>query len=136
MTPRTILITSGCRPSGPSAGRPRRSGARTSARRGGYLQYPRQSWSGLGQVQAVPVGVRAMDVDDPLQPRLLQEARRDPSPVAGGAVDGHRRLARYFLSSERDVGDINMHRARDVSARPLVLVASVDHGHRLRAENP
>src|SRR5438552_12591891 len=36
----------------------------------------------LRQVEAVPVAVFAVHVDDPLQPRLLEQARRDPRPIA------------------------------------------------------
>src|SRR5450759_4378496 len=87
-------------------------------------------------MEAVPVGERAVYVDDPFQARLLQQARRDSRPVTGGAVDRHRRLVWNLVRLARHVWDVHVHGPWYVARRPLVIITRVHHGQRLCAQDP
>src|SRR5438105_15032454 len=92
--------------------------------------------SRLGQVEAVPVRVLAVDVDDPLQPRLLEQACGDARAIARRTMHGNRRVVRDLVRAAGDVGHVHVDGPGDVASHPLVLVAHVDDGHGLRAQHP
>src|SRR5205823_8518024 len=58
-----------------------------------------------------PVVERCVDVDDPGQARLLEQARGDAGPVADAAVHRHRGAAGYVGRMVRHVGDVHVHGA-------------------------
>src|SRR5439155_6782482 len=90
----------------------------------------------LSQMKAVPVRVLAVDVDDPLEARLLEQAGRDARAITRGAMYGDRRIVWNLGRATGNVGHVHVHRAGDMARRPLMLVARVDHRHRLGAKYP
>src|SRR5438094_5244275 len=69
----------------------------------------------LGEVEAVPVRVLAVDVDDPLQPSLLEKARGDARAIAGRAVHRDGRVVGNLVRAAGDVRHVDVHRARNVT---------------------
>src|SRR5438552_11127421 len=94
-------------------------------------------WDCFRQVQARrPILVGRVDVNDPFQAGLLQQACGDSGAIADAAMHRDGRVARNLGCMMRDVRDVHVHGAGGVTCGTFVIVPRVEDRHDLAAQDP